>query len=482
VRLLLVDDEMDVKRLFELRFRREIRDGDLEIQFAANGRLALEAINADPNFDVVVTDLNMPEMDGLTLLGEISELSLPLKTIVLTAYDDMANIRVAMMRGAFDFQVKPLDIEDLRHTLAKAVAIVRELRTGARARRLAAELEGTNRHLEDIFSRYVSDDVVAHLLGAEETPELGGERRELTVMMADIRGFTRLSEEFSPEAAVSALNDYLELATQAILRRLGTINEILGDGLLVFFGAPIPDEQAAEHALAAAIELQLAMGKLNESHRARGLPELAVGIGIHTGEAIVGSIGSKRRMKYTAVGRTVNLAARIEGATIGGQILISAETARAVGPIAETVPGPELRLKGVSEPIQVLDVTGLGGKYALHLPRETVDPVELPRSVPVQLAQMVGKALGETRDAELVAVAPDSARLRTELVVSPLDDLVCLLEGEQIYGKVGECDVADGVYMLTLIFTSASRRAKDLLQQTLASGEIHAAEAAADGR
>ena len=112
------------------------------------------------------------------------------------------------------------------------------------------------------------------------------------MLLADIRGFSRLSKELPPEQVVRVLNGYLEVAVERILARGGTINEILGDGLLVFFGAPIHDDAAAEHAVAAALELQLAMAELNERHRLAGLPELAIGIAIHTGEAVVGTVGS----------------------------------------------------------------------------------------------------------------------------------------------------------------------------------------------
>jgi class 3 adenylate cyclase len=469
VRLLIVDDEPDVQRLFELRFRKDVRAGELELQFAGDGQRALEMIEQDPDLDVVVTDLNMPQMDGLALLSVLDEMGLSLKTIVLTAYGDMQTIRNAMMRGAFDFQVKPLDIEDLRTTITKAVDVVRELRAGQYAQRRAAALEERNRYVEDVFGKYVSDDIVARLLSSEHGPELQGERRTLTVLMADIRGYTRLTESLPPEDAMAALNGYLDAAARPILHHGGTINEILGDGLLVFFGAPIPDEDAAEHAVAAAIEVQQAMADLNARHRAQGLPELAVGIGIHTGEALVGTIGSSQRMKYAAVGRNVNLAARIEGNTIGGQIFVSEDTLRAVGGIAETTSSFDVRVKGLSEPLRVFEIRGLGGEYGLSLPGEKVEPRWLDEPHPVQLARIIDKRVEEEVEAELLAAGPQSARLRTGLVVSPLDDAVCMLDGEELYGKVSECDVVDGVCTLTLVYTSVSDRARELLEQRFAA-------------
>ncbi|BBZ52690.1 adenylate/guanylate cyclase domain-containing protein [Mycobacterium heidelbergense] len=314
VRLLVVDDEEDVQALLRGRFRKELQRGEYVLNFTTDPIQALRMLDEDPDLDVFITDLNMPQMNGLEVLTEVSKLRRPLKTIVLTAYNDLANIRAAMMRGAFDFQVKPLNVEDLRATIAKAAAIVRELQAGEEARRRARELVEQNRRVEDIFGRYVCEEVKARLLAYPEG-RLDSERCTLTVLMADIRGFTRLSETLPPEQVVQVLNGYLEHASDVMFRRNGTINEILGDGLLVFFGAPISDGDATEHAVAAALELQLGMQELNALHRERGLPELAIGIGVHSGEAVVGSIGSRRRQKYTAIGNTINLVARIESHT-----------------------------------------------------------------------------------------------------------------------------------------------------------------------
>jgi adenylate cyclase len=239
IRLLIVDDEPDVRRLFELRLRRELASEAIRLHCVSSARDALDIVESDPDIEVVVTDLNMPGMDGLELLARLESMPMPPKTIVLTAYGDMANIRTAMMGGAFDFQVKPLDIDDLRATITKASRIVRELRAGRRAQQREADLVRSNDHLRDVFGRYVSDDVVSRLLSSSDGLRLEGERRELTLLMADIRGFTRLAEQLGPDQVVSVLNGYLEVATERILAHGGTINEILGDGLLVFFGAPL---------------------------------------------------------------------------------------------------------------------------------------------------------------------------------------------------------------------------------------------------
>jgi class 3 adenylate cyclase len=272
--------------------------------------------------------------------------------------------------------------------------------------------------------------------------------------MADIRGFTALSEVLPPEQVVAVLNSFLESATEVVFRWHGTINEILGDGLLVFFGAPLTDEQAGEHAVAAALELQLAMDDLNAVHRGQGLPELALGIGVHSGEAVVGTIGSKRRQKYTAIGKTVNLVARIESHTVGGQVLVSDWTYDEVKGIADSLGSFQLRAKGFTDPITVHDVRGLAGEYNLQLPSadRTLNTLPVPR--PIGLAIIKDKIIGDQHQAEVIAGGAEALRVRTGVTVSPFDDLMLVVSGKQAFVKVIECDTQDGVCDLFAVYTS----------------------------
>lgn len=469
VRLLVVDDEEDVEALFKGRFRQELRRGEYELRFSTDPVQALKMVDESPDLEVLVTDLNMPQMNGLQLLTEVAKFHRPLKTIVLTAYDDLGNIRAAMMGGAFDFQVKPLDVDDLRATISKAVTMVRQLQAGEDARKRASELAEQNRRVEDIFGRYVSEEVKAHLLACPEGAP-GSERRTLAVLMADIRGFTRLTEALPPERVVQLLDGYLERATDAILRWNGTINEILGDGLLVFFGAPISDADAAEHAVAAALELQLAMNDLNASFRDQGLPELAVGISVHTGEAVVGTIGSRRRQKYTAIGKTVNLAARVESHTVGGQVLVSDSTYRQIRDIAVVSGSFEVRVKGLRDPITVHDITGLAGRYSLQLPSADRALTHLAVPRPIGLAVIKDKIVGATHPAEIIASGEEAVRIRTEVVVSPFDDLLLDIGGREVFVKVAQCDFHDGVWDLFAVYTSVP----DDVRQELLNGSGNA--------
>jgi adenylate cyclase len=467
IRLLVVDDEPDMRTLFELRFRREIQDGTYRMRFAMSGEQALELVSGAPDIDVVITDLNMPGMDGLELLSRLEALELPMKTIVLTAYGDMSNIRSAMMRGAFDFQVKPLDLDDLRATIDNAATIVRRLRAGEVAVRRAETLEQRNRYLREVFGKYVNEDVVDQLLQSPTGPVLGGERRRLTVLMADIRGFTRLADELPADQVVTVLNNYLHVATEHILGHGGTINEILGDGLLVFFGAPIADPDAPSHAVAAAVDLQLAMADLNQRHRKAGLPELAVGIAIHTGDAIVGTVGSQSRMKYAAVGSTLNLVGRIEEQARGGQILISADTYRLVDELVSVTGHFPVRLKGLDEPVALYAVRGIAGDLERHLPSTgTTWREPLAGETAMTLRRVVENRVGEAVEAVLLAIGPGGARVRTPLMLAPLDEVTMTLAGRTMAGQVTECGVSDdGQWELTIAYRSGTGVARDAIER-----------------
>jgi len=457
VRLLVVDDEPDVLTLFEMRFRHEIESGQFSLRYASNGSEALDIASTDPDLEVVVTDLNMPGMSGLELLARLDELHRPVKTIVLTAYGDMANIRTAMMRGAFDFQVKPLDIDDLRATIRKASTIVRDLRAGEEARCRAATLEERNRYLTEVFGKYVSDDVVQQLLASPDGVELGGESRQLTLLLADIRGFTRLAKELPADQVVRVLNGYLEVAVERILARGGTVNEILGDGLLVFFGAPIHDELAAEHAVAAGLELQLAMAELNDRHRRIGLPELAIGVAIHTGDAVVGTVGSHRRLKYTAVGPNVNVVGRIESYARGGQVLVSDATYRAVEHIVSVSGCFELNAKGAEDSLPLHVVRGMSAPYWLELPQSSQPMFEPSSEVVATIARVVDDRIGHPTGCGVEAVGRAAARVATNLMLAPFDDVVLRIDDVELYGKVSESGVTDdGRSLVTVVYSTVA--------------------------
>ncbi|MEL6900862.1 MAG: adenylate/guanylate cyclase domain-containing protein [Cyanobacteria bacterium J06606_4] len=241
------------------------------------------------------------------------------------------------------------------------------------------------------FGRYLSDEIVTTLLESPEGQKLGGERREITILTSDLRGFTATSERLPPETVIKVLNFYLGRMADVIARYNGTIDEFMGDGILILFGAPVQRVDDAKRAVACAIEMQLAMDEVNKTVRDWGLAPLEMGIGIHTGEVVVGNIGSEKRTKYGVVGGPVNLTYRIESFTTGGQIFISEETRQAAAPIV-TIRGEQtVKPKGVATPITIYDVSGVDAPYHLSLTEEKEIFYTLPQPIPVQFSLLQGK-------------------------------------------------------------------------------------------
>ncbi|MEM1043073.1 MAG: adenylate/guanylate cyclase domain-containing protein [Bacteroidota bacterium] len=411
--ILVADDEPDLAALIKQKFRRRIRKGELDFLFAADGEEALEHLREHPDIDLVLTDINMPRMDGLTLLAELTRLKREddvLGAVVVTAYGDMMNIRTAMNQGAFDFLTKPIDLDDLEVTIDKALDRVRDEKQAAHAR--------------ETVGRYLSDEIAETLLAGPEATQLGGERRRVSIMMADLRGFSTMAERLAPEQVLDVLNIHLGAMADVIGTYGGTIDEYLGDGLLVLFGAPVEREDHARRAVACAVAMQQAMTDVNEQVRAMGHRPLQMGIGINTGDVVVGNIGSEKRMKYGVVGSPVNVAGRIESATVGGQVLVSAATKAEAGADVRIRRTMELAAKGFSAPIPLFDVAGVGGHVDLQLPTETRALQPLPRPLPVRFHILDGKQLGdEAVDADLTALSPAAGRLRTDYPLDPFTDL-----------------------------------------------------------
>lgn len=207
------------------------------------------------------------------------------------------------------------------------------------------------------YSRFMPEYVVRQMLEHPESFKLGGVNQTITVLFADVRGFTRLAEHAPPEQVVQLLNLYFSAMSDIIFAHSGTLDKYIGDGLMALFGAPTTTPDDAANAVVVAIEMQHRIQKLNEDFRAAGLPEVSIGIGLHTGEATVGYIGSDRRTEYTAIGDTVNLASRLESNAGGGQILLSEATVGALPqgqfPLREHA---ALTVKNRAQPVQVSEV------------------------------------------------------------------------------------------------------------------------------
>jgi adenylate cyclase len=305
--ILVVDDEPDFEPLIRQRFRRQIREREFAFQFANNGEEALSLLAADSEIELMLLDINMPVMDGLTLLLRLRDRQSAVKAIIVSAYGDMTNLRTAMNRGAFDFVTKPVDFSDLEITMRKTLADIARLREMDR-QRAAAERARSN------LSRYFSPNIV-EMLASQDEP-LGAVRRQtVAVLFVDIVSFTRMAEAMAPEAVMTLLREFHERMTAQIFACGGTVEKYIGDEIFAVFGVPAVSDNDAANALECADMMLAALARWNEEREARGEPQLAIGIGLNYGPAVLGDVGSAHSMSFTVIGDTVNTASRLQGLT-----------------------------------------------------------------------------------------------------------------------------------------------------------------------
>lgn len=308
-KILIVDDEVDLQTLIKQKFRRQIREGKYEFFFAENGRVALEKIAEDPDIDIVMSDINMPEMDGLTLLTKLNEVSPIIKSVIVSAYGDMANIRTAMNRGAFDFITKPINFEDLTLTMEKTLKAAKHLKETLQA------IKENN-----ILKMYVDENVLNFMGNREfENIIMANENIEATVVFIDICGFTAISENAPADVVVNMINSYFDEMVKEITAHNGFIDKFIGDAIMAVFKG----EFHLDRAIDAALTICEKVSSLPATEEMEFRPK--VSIGIHSGEMISGNIGSVslKRLDYTVIGDTVNTAARLQDAAKENQIIIS---------------------------------------------------------------------------------------------------------------------------------------------------------------
>src|SRR5262245_13654526 len=347
---------------------------------------------------------------------------------------------------ALDNALAYMEIHQLNIGLEATVqARTAELRTALEKLTEAnQQLELHNQFIRETFGRYLSSEVVASLLESPTGLQLGGEKRHVTILMSDLRGFTSLVGRLAPEQVVTIINRYLSTMVDVILKYEGTINEFIGDAIFVIFGAPLWWPDHAQRAVACAMAMQLAMAAVNTQNRQDGLPEVEMGIGVNTGEVVVGNIGSHRRTKYGVLGTHVNLTSRIESYTIGGQILISESTLQAVGPILRIAQQMEIEAKGIDRPITLYDVRGIGGEHNLFLPEGEDSFIPLPEGIPVKYTVLEEKYLGGAAfTGMLMKVSFKGGEIHSDTLVSSWSNIriqLTNLDGAPIpghlYGKV----------------------------------------------
>ncbi len=446
--ILVVDDNEMNRDLLS----RHLKKQGYACESAENGRRAIEKMYLH-KFDLVLLDVIMPVMDGFQALQEIkgaSELRY-IPVIMISSLDDMDNIVRCIEIGAEDYLPKPPDPVLLKARvgacLEKKRLIDQEIESRKRLKELNEALDVRNRLIRDTFGRYLSDEIVENILETPAGLKLGGEKRETTILMSDLRGFTSIAERLSPEDVVAMINIYLEIMTGIIMKYNGTIDEFIGDAILVIFGAPLQRDDDTIRAVACAVEMQTAMEEVNRRNRESGYPEVVMGIGINTGSVVVGNIGSRKRTKYAVVGRNVNLTSRIESYTVGGQILASQSTIEACGEILRIDNTIEVMPKGVQKPITIYEVGGIGGNYNLFLPeKKRTELPELERPLLVRFNVLDGKNVAkESFKGKIVKMSGTEAEIKAEVLTDRLSDIKITLAGKasnnispEIYAKVTE--------------------------------------------
>lgn len=342
-KILVVDDEADLEVLIKQKFRKKIREQEYEFIFASNGKHALDQLIEHRDVDIVLSDINMPEMDGLTLLSKLSESHSLLKSIIISAYGDMENIRTAMNRGAFDFITKPVNFRDLEVTMEKTIIHVHQVRDTLRA------IQENN-----ILRMYVDENVLNFMNGQEyESSLLKNESIDATVAFLDICGFSEISEKESPNNVVKLLNSYFDVMVKEIIDQEGYVDKFIGDAIMAVFRGPYHLDRAIDACLAARKSIEELPA---EKFDIQFSPKISVGI--NSGQMISGNTGSAalRRLDFTVIGDEVNTAQRLQASASDGQILISEENYMQVKESFKCNKVGEIKLRNKTKPVIAYEV------------------------------------------------------------------------------------------------------------------------------
>lgn len=330
--------------------------------------------------------------------------------------------------------------------------------------------------LREAFGRYVAPDLAEKILDSPEATALGGRLQTITILMSDLRGFTGMTRRLGPPAMCELLNDYLGRMTEVIERHGGWVNEFIGDAILAVFGTPKAHEDDPLNACRCAIEMQIALDQMNQELRAAGRPALEMGIGIHSGEAVVGNIGSSRKVKWGVIGDAVNMTARIESLTIGTQILISGDLLNLVEPHVETSDRKQVKVKGRTRFLEVGELFAIPGD-GISMPKAVLHPlIDTKRAAEVY--RLEGKVLAEEPFVvDVVRMGPAGIIFENSDSFETGTDLAVRIEQgsdwtEPIYGKVGALPNEESTRgnQVSLIFTSLDPVTRAWLERLSSSG------------
>jgi len=397
------------------------------VKVAINGEQALQRCFVDEPPDLLLLDVMMPGMDGFEVCRRLKAdtRTAAIPVIFVTAMTEARDEVQGFEAGGVDYIYKPV---------MPAIVLSRV--------KTHLQLRSAYQFIRRAFGRYLSDEIVDTLMNSPDGLKLGGEKQHLTIMMADLRGFTSIGERLPAETVVKMINIFLGRMTEVIHHHLGTIDEFIGDAILAIFGAPVLRQDDALRAVRCAIDMQLAMRDVNREYSEAGFPTVEMGIGINSGDVIVGNIGSKKRAKYGVVGRVVNTTSRIESYTLGGQILIAESTKDECRNQLRIDGQVEVTPKGLTEPITIYDIGGIVDDPAAQLPqRQVVRMTALRADIPVQLVALTGKHMADafagricafgSYDLEIVADQPCDDYTNLKIMVRDISQA-----SQTVYGKV----------------------------------------------
>lgn len=428
------------------------------ITFANNGEDAIKTAEK-VHLDLILLDVMMPGINGYETCRRLkkSEKAKDVPVIFMTALSEVTDKLEGFRAGAVDYITKPFESEEVLARVRTQLTI-NKLRQDLELR--VKELEKSNKLIRRIFGTYLSDEIVNSILDTPDLVTPGGESRVITILCADLRGFSVISDSLAPASVLEIINKFFAAMTDVIRKYNGTIDELMGDAILALFGAPLPSEDHADSALKCAIEMQLLMNDVNRELHEAGLPMLRVGIGIHSGEVIVGNIGSQKRMKYGVVGRNANLAFRIESYTVGGQVLISEDTYNLLSFKALIKNSFKVNPKGVKKPVRLYDVSGIEGSGMIPGGFDSSAFRAPTEKTSVEYIILDEKSADQNPvKTELLKYSEDGIIIPYTASVKMFDNLKMhfLLSGEtdtgDIYGKVTMVNHDEGI---TVVFTSES--------------------------
>ena len=343
---------------------------------------------------------------------------------IVTYYTGKATKHLSITTSYLEEEGKPIGVIVVLTNITELVELRDAVKAMQQIKSLNKQLELRNALLYETFGRYLSDEIVKQILETPNGLDMGGKKRNVTIMMVDLRGFTALSEQMEPYALVEMLNHYLEEMTVIVEKRNGTLIEILGDGILVVFGAPIYTDTHAADAVAAAIEMLSKMDDVNEWNKQKNYPSLNIGIGINTGDAIIGNIGSLKRTRYNVIGKNVNLCGRIESYTVGGQIFISESTKKEINSDLQIKSEQIIFSKGIEEPITITHVTGIGEPYNVYC-KEKEEPLKiLTKQCHIEFYVLKEKLRGDIPfTGKISAVSEQEAMINTATELAVFDNI-----------------------------------------------------------